>query len=254
LLRYGMTDIDLSDLRQTLDAIAADSTLQDDTQHARRLVLITALLSEAFRRYECRATLMGGVVEGLGKSSTRLVLDPVFAALGFKKLPARHWAREDVFVEVPGSLLEDPVEETQVGPYRLRVVVKEAVIVGRIVEYDQTGNLPHARQAILLLQALGNRIDQAVLADLLRRERAAAAYEVLRAFADRPEVTVTDEALIEAREQLRKRPPELRHQAPMRPYRRNQLAGAGRPDDQDQPNRLQDVGPPRARGSLGERQ
>jgi hypothetical protein len=105
-----MTDIDLSDLRQTLDAIAADLTLQDDTQHARRLVLITALLSEAFRRYECRTTLVGGgaiefyapgayetedidlVVEGLGKSSARLVLDPVFAALGFKKLPARHWA------------------------------------------------------------------------------------------------------------------------------------------------------------------
>jgi hypothetical protein len=226
-----MTDIDLSDLRQTLDAIAEDPKLQDDTQHARRLVLITALLSEAFRRYECRATLVGGgaiefhapgayetddidlVVEGLGKPSTRLVLDPVFAALGFKKLPARHWAREDVFVEVPGSVLEDPVEETQVGPYRLRVVVKEAVIVGRIVEYDQTGNLPHAKQAILLLQALGDRIDQAVLADLLRRERAVAAYEVLRAFADRPEVTVTDEALIDAREQLRRRPAELRHQA-----------------------------------------
>lgn len=225
-----MTDIDLSDLRQTLDAIAADPKLQDDTQHARRLVLITALLSEAFRRYECRATLVGGgaiefyapgayetedidlVVEPLVKSSPRLVLDPVFGALGFKKLPARHWAREDIFVEVPGSLLEDPVEETQVGPYRLRVVVKEAVIVGRIVEYDQTGNLPHAKQAILLLQALGDRIDQALLADLLRRERAAAAYEVLRAFADRPEATVTDEALIEAREQLRRRPPELRHQ------------------------------------------
>jgi hypothetical protein len=51
-----------------------------------------------------------------------------------------------------------------------------------------------------------------VLADLLRRERAVAAYEVLRAFTDMPEVTVTDEAHIETREQLRRRPSELRHQ------------------------------------------
>lgn len=223
-----MTDMDLSDLRRTLDAMAADSKLQDDSQHARRLVLTTAVLSEAFRRCDCRATLVGGgaiefyapgayetddidlVVEGLGKASARRVLDPVFAALGFEKLPGRHWARDEVFVEVPGSLLEDPVEETQVGPYRLRVVVKEAVIVGRIVEYDQTGNLPHAKQAILLLQALGNRIDQPLLEDLLRRERAAPAYRTLRAFADRPDLTVTDEALIEAREQLRKGRSELR--------------------------------------------
>ena len=226
-----MTTKDLLDLQQTIDAIVADSELRDDTQHAKRLVLVTAVLSEAFRRHDCRATLVGGgaiefyapsayatddidlVVEGLGQPLDRGVLNKVFTALGFKKLPARHWARDDLFVEVPGTLLEDPIEEAQVGPYRLRVVAKEAVIVGRIVEFDQTGNLPHAKQAILLLQGLGSRLDQALLSELLRRERAAEAYELLRAFADRPETAVTDEALIEARERLHGRFVELRERS-----------------------------------------
>src|SRR5688500_20347718 len=75
-----------------------------------------------------------------GLAPPRGAVDQVFAALGFRKGSARHWERGDVLVEVPNHDLDDPSEEYQVGPYRLRVVAKEAVLVGRIVEYDQTGH------------------------------------------------------------------------------------------------------------------
>jgi hypothetical protein len=220
-----MTGSDLSNLRRMLDAIVANQGLQP---HATRLALVTAALSEAFRRSECRATLVGGgavefyvpgvfttddidlVIEGVGRLPDRPLLDAVFSALGFHKMPDRHWSRDDLFVDVPGMLIEDPVEETQVGAYRLRVVTREALIVGRILEYDQTGSLPRAKQAILLLQRLEDRIDRRALMTLLRRERAAKAYVVLHRLAQQSELAITDDALIEAREQLHRHLPQSR--------------------------------------------
>ncbi len=100
--------------------------------------------------------------------------------------------------------LDDPSEEYAVGPYRLRVVAKEAVLVGRVVEYDQTGHTGYAAQAILMLRVFRGRLDRELLATLVRRERVEGAFTILRDLADRPaEQVVTDDELRMARDRLR---------------------------------------------------
>lgn len=147
----------LDDLRGELDAVLTDAAVSEPASHPRLHTLACAIISEALRRHGMEATLVGGgaiefhapgvyftddldlVVEPRTVTPHRTLLTAVFTTLGFIE-SGRHWVRGGLFVEVPGSYLEDPFEEYPVGPYTLRVVKKEAVLVGRLVELDQTGH------------------------------------------------------------------------------------------------------------------
>lgn len=217
-----MATPDLTDLRNQLEAVLHEPTPITPRAHARRQTLIATLLCEAFRRRGLSSMLVGGsalefyapgayvtgdidmpVAKG-GVAPSRAELDAVFSELGFRKGTARHWERDDVLVEVPNADLDEPSEEYQVGPYQLRVVAKEAVLVGRMVEYDQTGHTGHAAQAILMLRVFGDQFDRDLLARLVRQERVEGVYGLLREFAARsPEQTITDEELRMARDRLK---------------------------------------------------
>lgn len=82
--------------------------------------------------------------------------------------------------------MSEPSEEYQVGPYQLRVVVRETVLVGRMVEYDQTGHTGHAAQAILMVRVFGGSFDVDLLTRFVLQERVQEVYALLRRLAERP--------------------------------------------------------------------
>jgi hypothetical protein len=143
------------------------------------------------------------VVEAERGVLERAALNPVFAALGFAR-QGRHWVRDDVYVEVPGSYLEDPFDQHQVGPYTMRVVRPEVVLVGRLVEFDQTGHTGHGAQAELLLQTMGDSWDEALLRDLLARERCGNVFNALKRIVETGE-PISDALLRDTWDRLRGR-------------------------------------------------
>jgi hypothetical protein len=214
----------LDDLRAELDVILADESLRAPGRaHLRLLTLTCAVISEALRRRGMIATLVGGgaiefhapgafatddadlVVEPASGLLDRKKLHEVFASLGFER-SARHWMRDGFFVEVPGTRLEDPFSEFPVGPYTLRVVEVEVVLVGRLVEFDQTGHTGHGAQAVAMLRVLAGQLDGSLLASLLRRERAEKVFQALKDLAETDE-PMADEILRETWDRLRGRKP-----------------------------------------------
>lgn len=216
----------LEDLRAELDEIFADQSLKAPGRpHLRLLTLACAVISEALRRRGMIATLVGGgaiefyapgayatddadlVVEPVSGLPDRRRLHDAFVALGFER-SARHWVRDGFFVEVPGSYLEDPFGEYRIGPYTLRVVKKEVVLVGRLVEFDQTGHTGHGAQAVAMLRIFARELDISLLTMLLRRERVERVYHALKGLAEYDEL-VTDEILRGVRDRLRGQKPQI---------------------------------------------
>ncbi|HEX7239310.1 MAG TPA: hypothetical protein VF263_03510 [Longimicrobiaceae bacterium] len=222
--RDGGANASPDDLSAALDALLDDASLREPEAHTERLTMLAAILSEALRRRGMVATLVGGgalefhmpegyvthdidlVVESTRGLLDRGALDAAFRELGFVK-QGRHWIREDVFVEVPGSYMDDPVEQHRVGPFALRVVRPEVVLIGRLVEFDQTGHTGHGAQAALMLRVLGTSWDNALLAGLLRRERCDNVYSALLRLARSGE-PIIEESLRDTWDRLHGRMPE----------------------------------------------
>lgn len=209
----------LNDLRGELDQILADEALRGPEAHPRLLTLACAVISEGLDRHGMMAVLVGGgaiefhapgayatedvdlVVQSRTGPPERRRLHDVFTALGFSAR-GRHWTRDGFFVEVPGNHLEDAFGEYAVGPYTLRVVNREVVLVGRLVEFDQTGHTGHGAQAITMLRAFAGELDRPSLQRLLLRERVVKVYQEMLelAVSDRP---ITASVLRAARDRLR---------------------------------------------------
>lgn len=210
----------LADLRTALDGVEQEFGTAEDDHHIERLTLTVAIVSEALRAVGCRTLLVGGgaiefyapdayltrdvdlVVEDPSGAPVRERLATTFDALGFTKLSGRHWERNDLLVEVPGHRIDDPFIEVTVGPYRLNVVRLEVVLVGRVVEFDQTGHTGHAAQAVLLLRAAPDALDRELLQTLVRKERSERAFATLEDLA-KSDTLVTDAILRNLHERLR---------------------------------------------------
>ncbi|HXC25920.1 MAG TPA: hypothetical protein VNU46_08390 [Gemmatimonadaceae bacterium] len=212
----------LADLRTALATVEREFLHVGDERHVERLALTTAIVTEALRRVDYRAVLVGGgaiefyapdayltrdvdlVVEGPPGVSVRGRISEVFDALGFVKLSGRHWERGGLLIEVPGHRIDDPYREIPIGPYHLNVIRLEVVLAGRIVEFEQTGHTGHAAQAVLLLRALRDTLDMPLLETILRRERAEQAFVVLDDLATSSDA-VTDSVLRDLHEKLHSR-------------------------------------------------
>ena len=209
---------DTTDLRDALATLVDHELPEDPIERAQHRALTAALLREAFRRNGMESALVGGgaiefhapgvyatddidiVVASDREAVNRDAISQVFAALGFAKR-GRHWERGTAFVEVPSHVLNDPVEEHEVGNYRLLVVKPEVVLADRVVGFKHWSYTAHGAQAVTLIAALGNDLDDAWLAARLEREDAMDAYTALRALAE-SERAVNDEVLRELRESL----------------------------------------------------
>ena len=131
------------DLRRALhDAVRLDAP------HVERMTLAAAIVSTALERAGMRATLVGGgaiefyIPASYATSDIDLVVErgtrerfaEVFASLGLARRD-RHWVLDDLFLEVPGTWMSDPVLEMEIDSYSLQIVRKEVVLADRIVGF-----------------------------------------------------------------------------------------------------------------------
>lgn len=183
------------DLRPMLDEVLAS-----ETEHVRRLAKSAAIISEALRREGLEATVVGGSAieihapDAYATTDLDLVVTQrfgidwnevqarTFQALGFTR-SARHWVREDLYVEIPGRTMSDPVVVMGIDPFPLRVVTKEVVLADRIVGFKYWGVVDYGIQAVAMLDAFGAELDEDSLRQHLGREQAEDAYELLRRLA-----------------------------------------------------------------------
>jgi hypothetical protein len=75
------------------------------------------------------------------------------------------------------------------------MVLPEVVLIGRLVEFDQTGHTGHATQALLMLSVLDD-IDEAALARLAAQERVEDFLAFFRELAASPERPIIDDAFL----------------------------------------------------------
>jgi hypothetical protein len=182
-------------------------TLASDRPHVEKMTVAAAIISEVLGQKGMRATLVGGgaiefhasdvyttsdldlVVEG----QSREELDHALTEFGFARR-GRHWVLGDLFVEVPGHVMADPVDVVAVGSLSLRVVRREVVLADRIVGFKHWGATAYGAQAVALLALFGETLDEALVRERLRREDAEDALVALRELA-RAEQSVSEGAL-----------------------------------------------------------
>lgn len=174
----------------------------DPLAHAEQVAAVASILHEAFTNAGLTPTVVGGsaielhapgvyvsrdmdmVIEGASFSSGRI--GTVFEELGFTRR-GRHWSMGDLFVEVPSTRLTDPSEVLQVGPWTFRVIAKEVMLADRIVGFRQWGVSAWGQQAIDLLAAFGDDLDEAWLEERLQAEGSLDALVPLRNLAESDE-------------------------------------------------------------------
>lgn len=195
-----------------------DETLDGDRPHVEQLTVAAAIISEVLRRNGMQATLIGGgaiefhasdvystsdidlIVEG----KSREELDATLTAFGFAKR-GRHWVYGDLFVEVPGNWMSDPVDVVAVGALTLRVIRREIVLADRIIGFKHWRATAYGAQAVALLALFGRSLDERLLLERIRAEGAEDALNALRNIADGT-APVTEEYLRALLERLHSRP------------------------------------------------
>ena len=176
-----------------------------DREHVERITIAAAVISAALERSGMRATLVGGgalefyVPDGYQTSDldfvvergTREQIGQVLISLGLIR-SGRHWVRDDLFVEVPNSLMTDPVQEFAIGPYKLHIIQREALLAERIVGFRYWKYWAHGQQAIELLQSFRGTMDEDLLRRMVKAEGAENALDLLLGLLDSGEVITTD--------------------------------------------------------------
>ncbi|HEX6039253.1 hypothetical protein [Longimicrobium sp.] len=91
---------------------------------------------------------------------------------------------DDLFVEAPGSSLERRVVETvPLGEFELKVLKKEHVLAERIVGFRRWKSWAYGIQAIDMMEAFGDDLDEGFLRVWLRHEGSEDGYDHLREIA-----------------------------------------------------------------------
>lgn len=239
-----MNEPSLDDLNQELAAIPPVSYPLEETpeaafEHSVRMGQVAAICCEAFRRRGLHAVLVGGgviefvlpgayttpdidlVVSRRSLQPPRPLVDAVFRDIGFSPNGARHWVRDGWFVEVPDWDITDPTTTVVVNGHELQMVLPEVVLIGRLVEFDQTGHTGHATQALLMLTVLDD-IDEAALARLAAQERVEDFLAFFRELAASPQRPTIDDAFLRS-----KRDEILQERQRVAAERRAQREGGG---------------------------
>jgi hypothetical protein len=135
-----VTDVSI---RQRLDEV-----ISGQQAHPERIAVVIGLVSEAFRVRGLTVTVVGGSAleihapgayghfrhRSRHRARDRQAIDDVFSTLGFARR-ARHWVRVDLFIDVVGSSMSDPVETLDLGDLQVRVICKEVALADRIIGF-----------------------------------------------------------------------------------------------------------------------
>lgn len=207
-------------LRRDLDDVLDTGLAKDPLAHAQQVAQIAGTLHAAFELVGLRATLVGGsaievhapgvyksddidlVISGPAKDF-RGEIGRVFHALGFVST-GRHWTRGDLFVEVPGRVLDDPHETVRVGTAVFEIVTKEVVLADRIIGFKHWRYTGYGQQAIDMLAAFGGELDLGWLGPRLKREDSWDAYLALQELAA-GQVDITEQSLQALLDRLHRR-------------------------------------------------
>lgn len=171
---------------------ALEEAWNSGREHVERMTVAAAIISTALDRSGMRATLVGGGalefhvpdayrtsdLDFVVERGTRETINDVFLSLGLRR-NGRHWVRDDLFVEVPGNYMDEPVDEMQVGPFTFRVITKEALLAESIVGFRQWKYWGHGLQALDMLYAFGGELNLDPVRAALRKEGAEHALDVL---------------------------------------------------------------------------
>ncbi|MEX2153951.1 MAG: nucleotidyltransferase [Gemmatimonadaceae bacterium] len=173
-----------------------DDALSSSRPHAERLAISAAVVSAVLREHGMEATLVGGgaiefhagdvyttsdidlIVEG----KSRAELDAALTGFGFARR-GRHWVLGDLFVEVPGNWMPDPIDVVSVGTLPLRVVKREVVLADRVIGFKHWRATAYGAQAAALLALFGAGLDDMLLRERVRAEDAEDALDALRLLA-----------------------------------------------------------------------
>lgn len=123
-----------------------------------------------------------------------------FEALGFERM-GRHWRYGELFVEAVSGPVAGPAEDVEVDGSTFRVVRKEVPLRDRIVGFKHWRHTAYGDQAIAMLIAFGDRLDNEWLERELGSEDALDAFEALLELA-RSETPVTHERLLALADEL----------------------------------------------------
>jgi hypothetical protein len=173
--------------------LALEEAWEGEGDHVERLTLATAVLQTALRDGGMEATLVGGgavefyIPDAYTTTDIDLVVErrnrdaihEVFTALGLTH-QGRHWVRGDLFVEVPGNYMAEATENFAVGPMSLRVIGREFVLADRIVGYRHWKYWAYGLEAIEMIRAFDDKLDEPSLRAYLRKEGSEHAYDLLR--------------------------------------------------------------------------
>lgn len=119
---------------------------------------------------------MDMVIERSGNEPDRL--SEIFEGLGFRRM-CRHWRLDDLFVELVPGPVAGPVQEVRVGRSEFRIVEKEVPLRDRVVGFKHWEYTAYGEQAIDMLAAFGDELDESWLLPELRQEDALDALEAL---------------------------------------------------------------------------
>ncbi len=209
-------------LRARLQMILAVGLAKDPLAHAEQVAEIAGVLHEAFEPEGFSATLVGGsaieihapgiylsgdldyVIDRVREGTKQV--NEIFESLGFNKQGGRHWVFGDLLIEQVSSPVAGPTEEVRVGESVFRIVTKEVALCDRVVGFKQWDYTAYGEQAVDMLAAFGDELDEGWLLDGLRREDSLDAFEALRELA-RSDDPVTDEILRDLLERIRGRGP-----------------------------------------------
>jgi hypothetical protein len=113
------------------------------------------------------------------QGGSRADLDRVLTDFGFARR-GRHWVMDDLFVEVPGTWMSDPVDIVHVDGLTFRVVRREVVLADRIIGFKHWRATAYGAEALAMLAVFGSDLDENALRDRLRAESAEDALDALR--------------------------------------------------------------------------
>jgi hypothetical protein len=211
-------------LRSRLQIALANGLSEAPLAHAEQVAEVAGILHEAFEAEGYSPTLVGGsaieihapgvylsgdldyVIEASSQATKQV--GEVFEGLGFRKQGGRHWVFGELFIERVSGPVAGPTEEVRVGEYIFSVVTKEVSLRDRVVGFKQWGYTAYGEQALDMLAAFGDELDEGWLLPELQREDSLDALEALRELAAKPGREVTEETLRDLLERLRKTGPK----------------------------------------------
>jgi len=211
----------MSSARAALDILLQAGMADDPLDHARQVAMVTSILFQELEASGLECVLVGGsaievyapgifksgdldlVIQDVKRpSGVRERAGAVFETLGFQRA-GRHWKRDDLFVEIPSTEVDEPTELVRVGAFVLRVVRKEVLLADRIVGFKHWRHTAYGQQAIDMIAAFGDSLDLNLLVPRLERESSVDAFNELQELA-MSEAPVTEQVLQAVLESLKR--------------------------------------------------